>query len=75
MNVREVLENAGRGFTVDELALEILYEYQKRIAPDIEKGLRASAQEMAEMLTRVEAGGWLVDQCVTAGVAAMVEGA
>ena len=64
--LREVLE----GLLTEDESVRLNVQV---LAPVVEKGLRVTAQEMAEMLTRVEAGDWLIDQCVTAGVAAMVE--
>lgn len=67
MNVREALDKLTPhydGWRVRDL---------NRLAPKIERALRASAAEMAELLTRVGVEDGLVDQCVTAGVAAMVE--
>ncbi len=67
MTLRHALEVLLEAATTPE---EVEVEY---VAVHIERALRAAAQEMAEMLTRVEADDWLIDQCVTAGVAAMVE--
>ena len=70
MKVRETLEEL---LNQDVYHCDSYDDDARLLAPKIARGFRATAEEMAELLTRVGVEKELVDRCVTAGVAAMME--
>lgn len=65
MNVREALAQAAMG-------IELEYPGDlDDLAVHVENALRASAEEMAELLNRVGVEKELVDRCVTTGAAVL----